>query len=121
VVIGAGVSGLTTALVLARRDWRVTVVADRFDRDVVSTVAGALWEWPPSVCGRHHAEPLLARSAEWTMVSFRHPVAPAPRCFMQGVSQRLAKHASVSLTAVCAYAAVLSGRPQLNPRRPWAR
>ena len=47
-VIGAGVTGLTTALVLARRGRQVTVLADRFAPDVVSTVAGALWEWPPS-------------------------------------------------------------------------
>ena len=62
-VIGAGVTGLTTALVLARRGRQVTVVADRFAPDVVSTVAGALWEWPPSVCGRHHDEPALEQAA----------------------------------------------------------
>ncbi|WP_243709946.1 hypothetical protein [Mycobacterium marinum] len=48
-VIGAGVSGWTTALVLVRRGWRVVVVADRLGIDTVSTVAGVLWEWPSSV------------------------------------------------------------------------
>ncbi|WP_117422780.1 FAD-dependent oxidoreductase, partial [Mycobacterium marinum] len=48
-VIGAGVHGWTTALVLARRGWRVVVVADRLGIDTVSTVAGVLWEWPSSV------------------------------------------------------------------------
>jgi D-amino-acid oxidase len=62
-VVGAGVSGLTTALVLARRGWRVTVVAETLGAGTVSTVAGALWEWPPSVRGRHHSEPVLARAA----------------------------------------------------------
>lgn len=68
--IGAGVSGLTTALILARDGWRVTVAADRFDRDTVSTVAGAVWEWPPSVCGRHHGQAVLARSAGWARDSY---------------------------------------------------
>ena len=70
-VIGAGVTGLTTALVLARRGRQVTVVADRFAPDVVSTVAGALWEWPPSVCGRHHDEPALDHAAGWAMTSYQ--------------------------------------------------
>lgn len=69
-VIGAGVTGLTTALTLARRGWQVTVAADRFGADTVSTVAGALWEWPPSVCGRHHDETVLARSTSWAMISY---------------------------------------------------
>src|SRR5215469_7401293 len=70
-VIGAGVTGLTTALVLARRGRQVTVLADRFAPDVVSTVAGALWEWPPSVCGRHHDEPALDHAAGWAMTSYQ--------------------------------------------------
>lgn len=70
-VVGAGVSGLTTALVLARQGWRATVAADRFGSGTVSTVAGALWEWPPSVCGHHHDQAVLARSADWAMRSYR--------------------------------------------------
>lgn len=69
-VIGAGVSGWTTALILARRGWRVVVAADRFGIDTVSTVAGALWEWPPSVCGRHHNQAVLDRSADWAQLSY---------------------------------------------------
>lgn len=87
-VIGAGVSGWTTALVLARQGWRVTVVADRFGSDTVSTVAGALWEWPPSVCGRHHDDhAVLARSAGWAMHSYQRftRLAADPRT---GVSLR---------------------------------
>lgn len=70
-VIGAGVSGLSTALVLARRGWQVIIAADQFTPTVTSTVAGALWEWPPSVCGRHHDERLLARSTTWATLSYR--------------------------------------------------
>jgi D-amino-acid oxidase len=52
-VLGAGAIGLTSALTLRRRDWAVTVVADRFAPHITSAVAGALWEWPPGVCGKH--------------------------------------------------------------------
>lgn len=68
-VVGAGVSGWTTALVLARRGWRVIVAANRFDA-TLSTVSGAVWEWPPSVSGRHHTLPALARSTRWAWESY---------------------------------------------------
>ncbi|WDD90196.1 FAD-binding oxidoreductase (plasmid) [Burkholderia sp. FERM BP-3421] len=70
-VIGAGVLGLTTALCLRERGIRVTVVAEQFAPDVTSVVAGALWEWPPAVCGYHYDEVSLSRSKHWCMVSFR--------------------------------------------------
>ncbi len=69
-VIGAGVSGLTTALCLRQRGFPVTVVADRFAPQVTSVVAGALWEWPPAVCGHHHDQVSLARSKAWCETSY---------------------------------------------------
>jgi D-amino-acid oxidase len=69
-VIGAGVSGLTSALVLRRRGLDVTVVADRFAPQVTSVVAGALWEWPPAVCGHHTNLRSLARSKSWCETSY---------------------------------------------------
>ncbi|MFF5113076.1 FAD-dependent oxidoreductase [Streptosporangium sp. NPDC000509] len=69
-VVGAGVSGLTSALCLAREGFRVTVVAERFAPDIVSVVAGALWEWPPAVCGYHHDQISLARSKDWCVTSY---------------------------------------------------
>ncbi|AON53755.1 D-amino-acid oxidase [Herbaspirillum seropedicae] len=69
-VIGAGVSGLTTALCLHERGISSTIVADKFSPNITSNVAGALWEWPPAVCGYHHDEVSLARSKEWCMTSF---------------------------------------------------
>lgn len=69
-VIGAGVAGLTTALCLAEKHFRVTVVADRFAPQLTSVVAGALWEWPPAVCGYHHDQLSLSRSKEWCMTSY---------------------------------------------------
>ncbi|MEA2672491.1 MAG: hypothetical protein QOG45_2711 [Chloroflexota bacterium] len=70
VLVGAGVSGLTSALCLARAGFEVEVVAERFAPDVVSVVAGALWEWPPAVCGHHRDQSSLARSKDWCMVSY---------------------------------------------------
>jgi D-amino-acid oxidase len=70
-VIGAGVSGLTSALCLARRRFRVTVVADRFAPGVTSAVAGALWEWPPAVCGHHNDQASLARPKAWAEASYK--------------------------------------------------
>ena len=42
-VIGAGVSGLTTATALADAGWTVSIVADQHFNDTVSTVAAAIW------------------------------------------------------------------------------
>jgi D-amino-acid oxidase len=70
-VIGAGVSGLTCALCLRRRGYRVTVVAEHFAPRVTSVVAGALWEWPPAVCGHHLDQGSLARSKPWCDVSYQ--------------------------------------------------
>jgi D-amino-acid oxidase len=69
-VVGAGVSGLTTALCLRCRGFKTTVVAEKFAPEVTSVVAGALWEWPPAVCGYHHDQLSLARSKEWCMTSY---------------------------------------------------
>ncbi len=70
-VIGAGVSGLTTALCLLQKGFQVTVVAEKFAPDIVSVVAGALWEWPPAVCGHHLNQQSLDRSKQWCMVSYK--------------------------------------------------
>ncbi len=69
-VIGAGVSGLTTALCLARRGFGVTILADRVAPGLTSNVAGALWEWPPAVCGQHQDEVSLGRSKAWCATSY---------------------------------------------------
>lgn len=68
-VIGAGIVGLTSALCLARKGFRVTVVADRFAPRITSVVAGALWEWPPAVCGQHQDETSLRRAKGWSETS----------------------------------------------------
>jgi D-amino-acid oxidase len=70
-VIGAGVVGLTTALSVRRAGHEVVVVADRFAPDITSVIAGALWEWPPAVCGHHRDEDSIERSKSWCMTSYR--------------------------------------------------
>lgn len=70
VVIGAGVIGLTTALCLRNRGFGVTVLADQFAPRVTSVVAGALWEWPPAVCGRHKDDSSLNRVQGWCAASY---------------------------------------------------
>jgi D-amino-acid oxidase len=69
-VIGAGVVGLTTALCARRAGHEVVVVADRFAPDLTSVIAGALWEWPPAVCGHHRDEDSLERGKSWCMTSY---------------------------------------------------
>jgi D-amino-acid oxidase len=70
-VVGAGVTGLTTSLCLRRSGFDVVIVAEKFAPDIVSVVAGALWEWPPAVCGHHVDEVSLARSKDWCRTSYR--------------------------------------------------
>ena len=69
-VLGAGVSGLTTAFCLRRMGIAVTILADRFAPNVTSNVAGALWEWPPAVCGHPPDKSSLARAKAWCETSY---------------------------------------------------
>ena len=69
-VIGAGVSGLTSTLCLVRSGYHVTVVADRLAPRVTSVVAGGVWEWPPAVCGFHQDQVSLNRSKVWSASSY---------------------------------------------------
>ena len=71
-MIGAGVSGLTTARCLQQRGFAVTVIADRFQSATTSVVAGALWEWPPAVCGYYELQPEESLRAEqrWCVESY---------------------------------------------------
>ena len=55
---------------LRRKGFEVTVIADRFAPRVTSVVAGALWEWPPAVCGHHQDLVSLSRSKHWSETSY---------------------------------------------------
>ncbi|GJE92674.1 FAD dependent oxidoreductase [Phanerochaete sordida] len=74
VIIGGGVTGLTTAWALLDAGFTVTVVSDRWasaEDPITSQIAGALWEWPPAVCGSHTSAASLERSKGWCMTSYR--------------------------------------------------
>lgn len=64
VVIGAGVSGLTSAICLAEAGWPVRVWADTMPADTTSAVAGAVWA-PPRPAER------AAETLRWTEHSLR--------------------------------------------------
>lgn len=53
----------------------MTVVAKEFaspvsGKRITSEIAGALWEWPPAVCGSHVNEESLERAKVWCMDSY---------------------------------------------------
>ena len=74
-VIGAGVTGLVTAWTLLDQGYRVTIVAKEWaswgtQQRPTSQIAGALWEFPPAVCGQHTDEVSLQHSKRWCMVAY---------------------------------------------------
>lgn len=69
-VIGAGVSGLTTAMCLFDAGFEVTVLAEKSAEFTPSVIAGALWEWPPAVCGYHTDSESLRKSKQWSAASY---------------------------------------------------
>ncbi|KAF8641335.1 hypothetical protein AX16_010033 [Volvariella volvacea WC 439] len=73
-VVGGGVTGLTTAWALLDAGYSVTVISERWANPVnriTSQIAGALWEWPPAVCGKHTNIISLTNSKRWCMTSYR--------------------------------------------------
>lgn len=74
-IIGAGVTGLVTAWVLLDRGYKVTIVSKEWanfspgDR-LTAQIAGALWEYPPAVCGAHTDRISLSNSKRWCMVAY---------------------------------------------------
>lgn len=68
-VIGGGVVGISSAISLREAGFEVTVVAEKYE-NITSNVAGALWEWPPAVCGQHADNHTLDAAKGWCMVSY---------------------------------------------------
>ncbi|KAF8901280.1 FAD dependent oxidoreductase [Mucidula mucida] len=97
-VIGGGVTGFTTAWALLDAGYEVTIVAERWadpKNRITSQIAGALWEWPPAVCGKHTDVISLHNSKRWCMTSYRifdklQQMMPPEDYFDHGVRMRLA-------------------------------
>ncbi|ETS78669.1 hypothetical protein PFICI_08522 [Pestalotiopsis fici W106-1] len=72
-VIGGGVTGLVTSWVLLDQGYRVTVLSSAWvnsEKRLTSQIAGALWEFPPAVCGSHTDAISLAHSKRWCMTAY---------------------------------------------------
>lgn len=75
-VIGGGVTGLITSWVLLDHGYHVTIISKSWASDypnqqrLTSQIAGALWEFPPAVCGQHTDATSLAHSKKWCMVAY---------------------------------------------------
>ncbi|KAG7100037.1 hypothetical protein E1B28_001823 [Marasmius oreades] len=74
-VVGGGVIGLTTSWALLDRGYRVTVLAKEWasygkEQRIASQIAGALWEYPPAVCGQHTDKISLQHSKKWCMAAY---------------------------------------------------
>ncbi|KAI1084729.1 FAD dependent oxidoreductase [Whalleya microplaca] len=72
-IVGGGVTGLVSAWVLLDRGYRVTILSKAWASDeqrLTSQIAGALWEYPPAVCGQHTDKISLAHSKHWVMTAY---------------------------------------------------
>ncbi|KAG7092991.1 hypothetical protein E1B28_009290 [Marasmius oreades] len=74
-VIGGGVLGLVQAWSLLDKGYRVTILAKEWasfgqSQRLTSQISGALWEYPPAVCGQHTDEISLNHSKKWCMTAY---------------------------------------------------
>ncbi|KAF2180389.1 nucleotide-binding domain-containing protein [Zopfia rhizophila CBS 207.26] len=74
-VIGAGVTGLIVSWVLLDKGYNVTVLSKDWTsfeqgKRLTSQIAGALWEYPPAVCGLHTDAVSLQHAKEWSMIAY---------------------------------------------------
>src|SRR5947207_9969551 len=74
-VIGGGVTGLITSWVLLDRGYHVSIVSKEWASQtkaqrLTSQIAGALWEYPPAVCGQHTDAISLHHSKRWSLQAY---------------------------------------------------
>ncbi|KAI0075591.1 FAD dependent oxidoreductase [Panus rudis PR-1116 ss-1] len=97
-VIGGGVTGMTNAWALLDAGYSVTIISEKWaslDDRITSQIAGALWEYPPAVCGKHTDVISLQRSKVWCMTSYRvfeklQKLFPAQELPHHGIRMRMA-------------------------------
>ncbi|KAK1140554.1 hypothetical protein N8T08_010300 [Aspergillus melleus] len=71
-IIGAGVTGLTTAWTLLDRGYHVTIISREWancNERLTSQVAGALWELPPAGCGPQMYGAKIPMVQRWALES----------------------------------------------------
>ncbi|KAI9375882.1 hypothetical protein BJX61DRAFT_531232 [Aspergillus egyptiacus] len=76
-VAGGGVTGLITSWALLDKGYHVTILSKEWasygrEQRLTSQIAGALWEFPPAVCGQHTDAISLANSKRWCMVAYHN-------------------------------------------------
>lgn len=108
IVIGAGVIGLTSAVVLAERGRRVEVWSREPAVDTTSALAGGLW-WP------YRIEPEAA-AGEWALRSLREMAELAGRPAETGVRMVDGTHAEVGLAELGPWAARVPGLRAAGPK-----
>ncbi|KAF2133083.1 nucleotide-binding domain-containing protein [Dothidotthia symphoricarpi CBS 119687] len=96
-IVGGGVIGLVNAWTLLDHGYRVTILAKEWasygkTQRLTSQIAGALWEFPPAVCGQHTDAISLQHSKRWCMVAYHIWDAMA-------ASESLAKLSGVQMKA----------------------
>ena len=74
-IVGGGVTCLVTAWTLLDQGFHVTVIAKEYasygkSQRLTSQIAGALWEYPPAVCGQHTDAISLKHSKRWCMTAY---------------------------------------------------
>ncbi|KAF9016612.1 FAD dependent oxidoreductase [Hymenopellis radicata] len=97
-VVGGGVTGFTSAWALLDAGYDVTVIAERWadpKNRITSQIAGALWEFPPAVCGKHTDVISLYNSKRWCMTAYRvfdklQEIMPRSDYLDHGVQMRMA-------------------------------
>ena len=90
-IIGGGVTGLITAWVLLDRGYHVIVVSKEWasftdQQRLTSQIAGALWEFPPAVCGQYTDAISLSNSKRWCMVAYKIWDAIASNPYLAAIS-----------------------------------
>jgi D-amino-acid oxidase len=74
-IVGGGVTGLVTAWALPDQGYHVSVIAKEYasygtSQRLTPQIAGALWEYPPAVCGQHTDAISLEHSKRWCMTAY---------------------------------------------------
>lgn len=74
-IIGGGVTGLVSAWTFLDQGYQVTILAKEWasythNQRLTSQIAGALWEYPPAVCGSHTNAISLYNSKRWCMIAY---------------------------------------------------